>query len=112
MAQNRPRSYSPYAVEAAQLLGELIHIARRERHWTQPDLAERAGISVPTLSRAERGDPGVAIGTVFELASLTGVALFHSDRERLAMDLERARARSTLLPKRVIRPAGDVDDEF
>jgi transcriptional regulator with XRE-family HTH domain len=106
-----PRAYSPYTLEALQLLGEQISLGRRERRWTQSELAERAGISVRTLNRVEHGDPRVALGTAFELAALTGVALFQSDRERLSMDLDRTRARGAVLPSRV-RRREEVDDDF
>jgi transcriptional regulator with XRE-family HTH domain len=106
-----PRTYSPYTLEALQLLGEQIRLGRRERLWTQAELAERAGVSIRTLNRVEHGDPHAGLGTAFELATLVGVPLFHPDRERLSMDLDRIRARSALLPQR-IRRAGKVDDEF
>jgi transcriptional regulator with XRE-family HTH domain len=86
-------------------------LGRRERRWTQAELAERAGASVRTLNKVEHGDPRVALGTAFELAALAGVPLFQPDRERLSMDLERTRARSAVLPQRV-RRGGAVDDEF
>jgi transcriptional regulator with XRE-family HTH domain len=108
----RPRTYSPYALEAAQLLGELIRTHRRERGWTQAELAERAGISVPTLAKAEHGDPKVAGGILFELAALLGIRLFDSDEDRLSLELDRARARAALLPKRVPSDEGDDDDDF
>lgn len=110
-AMTFPRAYSPYTIEALQLLGEQIRLGRRERRWTQAELAERAGIGIRTLNRVERGEPRVAVGTAFELAALVGVPLFHADRERLSMDLERTRARSVVLPQRV-RPPRGVDDEF
>jgi transcriptional regulator with XRE-family HTH domain len=109
---NRPRTYSPYATEAAQLLGEQIRIARRERRWSQRELAERAGITPGTLIKIERGDPGVRLGTAFEAAALTGVPLFHADRSRLTLDLDRTRARSALLPERIRPRREDVKDEF
>lgn len=109
---NRPRAYSPYTLEALELLGELVRVARRERRWKQSELAERVGVSVGTLKKVEHGDPTVAVGLVFELATLAGVPLFHPDDERLSLDLERTRARSALLPKRVVPGAGDVDDDF
>jgi DNA-binding XRE family transcriptional regulator len=79
-----PRAYSRYTLEAVGLLGEQIRIGRRERRWTQAELAERVGISVRTLNRVENGDARVTLGTAFELAALTGVTLFQADRERLA----------------------------
>jgi transcriptional regulator with XRE-family HTH domain len=106
----RPRPYSRYTLEALQLLGEQIRLGRRARHWTQAALAERVGISRATLAKAENGDPGVAIGTVFELAALAGTTLFQPDQERLSMDLDRTRARSALLPKRVVEK--EADDDF
>jgi transcriptional regulator with XRE-family HTH domain len=110
MPSARPRSR--YAIEAAQLLGAQIQAARRERRWSQKELAGRAGITTPTLSKVEKGDPGVAVGTVFELAALVGVPLFHEDRMRLRLDLERTRGRSALLPQRVRPPRREIDDDF
>jgi transcriptional regulator with XRE-family HTH domain len=108
----RDRPHSRYAVEAAQLLGAQIQAARRERRWSQVELAGRAGITKPTLGKIEKGDLGVAIGTVFEVATLVGVPLFHEDRSRLTLDLDRATGRSALLPQRVRAPKRDVHDDF
>ncbi len=108
----RPRPYSPYAVEAAQLLGEQIRIARRGRRWSQRELAERAGITPGTLVKVERGDLSVRLGTAFELAALLGVPLFHADRSQLGLDLDRTRARSALLPERVRPRREELEDEF
>jgi transcriptional regulator with XRE-family HTH domain len=110
MASDRP--HSPQAIEAAQLLGEKIRIARRERRWSQRELAERIGITPRTLAKVEAGDLSVGLGTVFEAAALVGVPLFYPDRSRLSAELDRARARGSLLPGR-IRPRGDeVKDDF
>lgn len=43
-------------------LGENIRLARLRRRISTAMLAERAGISRPTLRYAEKGDPGVSIG--------------------------------------------------
>jgi transcriptional regulator with XRE-family HTH domain len=108
----RPRTYSAYSKEAAQLLGEQIGLARRERRWSQKELAERAGISPLTMAKVEHGDLSVNLGTAFELASLVGVPLFHSERPALSMDLDRTRARSALLPERVRPRKEDLVDDF
>jgi transcriptional regulator with XRE-family HTH domain len=108
----RARPYSPYALEAAQLLGEQIRNARRGRRWSQNELAERAGITPGTLIKIERGEPSVRLGTAFEAASLVGVPLFHADRSQLTLDLDRTRARSALLPERIRPRREDVQDEF
>jgi len=107
----RHRTYSPYTLDAVRLLGEQVRLGRRQRRWTQAELAERGGVGVRTLSRVEHGDPRVSVGVAFELAALVGVPLFHADHERLAMDLERTRARSTVLPQR-IRSTAEPDDDF
>jgi transcriptional regulator with XRE-family HTH domain len=110
MPRARPRT--PYAIEAAQLLGAQIQVARRERRWSQKDLAGRAGITTPTLSKIEKGDLGVAIGSVFEVAALVGVPLFYEDPVRLALDRDRTAARSALLPQRVRAPRREFHDDF
>lgn len=37
-------------------IGNQLRIARKERGWSQTDLAEQAGISRPTVARAEAGE--------------------------------------------------------
>jgi transcriptional regulator with XRE-family HTH domain len=106
------RPNSRYAAVVAQLLGAQIQVARRERRWSQKELASRAGITTPTLSKIEKGNLGVAIGTVFEIAWLVGVPLFHEDPVRLALDRDRTAARSALLPQRVRAPKREIFDDF
>ena len=108
----RTRTYSPYAVEAAQLLGAQVRLARRERRWSVQELADRAGITPFTLSKVERGDLTVGLGVAFEVAALVGVPLFHEDRSRLRIDTERARDRLALLPQRVRARKQGVKDDF
>ena len=75
------------------------------------ELAERTGVSRPTINKVEQGDPGVAIGTVLEAAVLVGVPLFDVDPD--VRDRYRAQKRSelALLPSRA-RPRRKVDDDF
>ena len=47
------RPYSPTTRKAAELLGLMIRAARLERNMTAQELAERAGVSRPLLSRVE-----------------------------------------------------------
>ena len=108
----KAESYSPYTWEAAQALGLLVSAARRERRWTAASLAERAGVSLTTLRKVERGDPTVALGTAFELAALTGVRLFDADRAEMPDRLDRFRDRAALLPSRVRDADESVFDEF
>lgn len=106
------RTYSPYAAEAAQLLGAQVTLSRRQRRWSAQELADRAGITPPTLRKVERGDMTVGLGVAFEVAALVGVPLFHEDRSRLGADLNRVRDRIAVLPQRVRQRAGEVKDDF
>lgn len=103
---------SPYTADAARLLGAQIQQGRHARHWTAAELAKRIGISRPTLSKIERGDPSVGLGAAFEAARLVGVPLFGEDRDRLRTELNRSRDRLALLPQRVRAPRDDADDDF
>jgi transcriptional regulator with XRE-family HTH domain len=108
----RSRLYSTETIEAAQLLGAQVALARRERRWPARDLAERAGITQPTLRKVERGDPTVTLGVAFEVATLVGVPLFYDDRTGLSLDLDRTRDRVAVLPQRVRVPADRTKDDF
>jgi DNA-binding XRE family transcriptional regulator len=68
----KQRTYSKYAQEAALLLGKQIKPARKQRKWSEQNLADRAGISRVTLQKMENGEMTCAIGLVFEAAALVG----------------------------------------
>ncbi len=103
------RVYSETVRHAAALLGTRVRQGRIARGWTVRQLAERAGISPPTLLKVEHGDPSVALGTAFDVAVLTGVPLFFDDRRRLASEAVREREYTALLARRV-RPVTDEPD--
>jgi len=106
------RTYSQQALASARILGLEIARARRARRWTLNELAERAGVSRITVRAAEAGTPTVAIGTVFELATILGIDLFGASPAELPELLTRGRERLALLPARVRRPATPIDDDF
>lgn len=105
-------AYAPQTLDATRVLGLQIASARRARRWTEAELAERAGVSRPTLRSVERGAPTVAIGTVFELATILGIGLFGADREELRSLVDQQRSRLALLPRRVREAADPVNDDF
>lgn len=107
----RPRTYSPLATEAARLLGSRVRLARRERHWTLRELADRVGVTEVTMQKVERGDLSVRLGVAFEAAAVLGVPLFHERRERRALEAAHVADRLALLPQSVRQPV-DVDDDF
>jgi transcriptional regulator with XRE-family HTH domain len=48
-------------VRSLSRLGQAISLARRRRHLTQQDLAERIGTTANTVRRMEAGHPGTAL---------------------------------------------------
>lgn len=108
----RERTYSRYTREAVTLLARQIQLGRKQRKWAEHDLADRAGISRATLQKIEKGDLGVAVGLVFEVAALVGIALFDEERGSLASHIARTDDKLALLPHAVRKPIKPVDDEF
>lgn len=112
MSKPASRPYSRYSREAMELLGRSIRLARIERKLTAQDVATRAGISRSLLQRIENGDPGCAIGAVFEAATIVGVPLFESDRGRLTTRLAHAKEKQALLPQSARPRSNSVKDDF
>jgi len=69
---------SPKSKSALERLGRDIRGARLRRGIAVADLAVRAGTSQSTVARLEKGDPGVAIGTLADILVVLGLV------ERLA----------------------------
>ncbi len=69
-------------------LGERLELARKRRRMTQHTLASRAGISIPTLRKLERGHAGVSVATFLRILQVLGLA---GDIDRLAADDELGR---------------------
>lgn len=99
---------SSVASEAVRVLGEGIRAGRLRRGWSVAILAERVGVTAQTITRIERGAPGVAIGTVFEAAHLTGVELFGGQRDLVGRIVANELA---LLPQRG-RGRREADNDF
>ncbi|MBP6900362.1 MAG: helix-turn-helix domain-containing protein [Burkholderiaceae bacterium] len=55
-------SLPPEVARALAALGEQLALARLRRKQSQRAWAQRIGVSVPTLSSMERGEPGVSMG--------------------------------------------------
>ena len=108
----KQRIYSEYAQDAAILLGKLIKLGRKERRWSEQNLADRAGITRATLQKIEKGEMSCAVGSVFELATLVGVRLFEQDGLPLAKHIEHTNDKLALLPKRIVTHNKAVRDDF
>ena len=106
------RSAKVYSSATRQLcaaLGSEVARVRRERHWSQTELAERIGVSLGTVRAIERGSVSVSLGSAFEAAFVLGVDLF-GGAETAAVRAADNRRTLALLPERV-REA-HVDDDF
>lgn len=105
--------YSSYTRKAVELLGKQIRLGRKQRKWTEKELAQRAGLSRATLEKIEKGDPSVTIGHAFELASLVGLRLFDAESPRLASHIARTEDKLAVLPSAVRKPGkAPADDDF
>jgi transcriptional regulator with XRE-family HTH domain len=100
----------PAAVQALRALGENLAIARVRRRESQRAWAKRLGVSVPTLIRMERGDPGVGAGIyttalwlIGRVGALPDLAAPGSDRGALESDVRRA------LKRRAVRSAASAE---
>lgn len=105
-------TYSEYTKEAVQFAGNLIRIGRKERRWSETNLAERAGISRSTLRSIENGSLGSSVGLVFELAALVGVPLFDVDAVQLSDHVRDSKRELMLLPARVRVDPDLAKDDF
>jgi transcriptional regulator with XRE-family HTH domain len=112
IAMTKQRAYSKYAKEAVFLLGQHIKLGRKNRKWSEQNLAARAGISRATLQKIEAGEMSPSIGLVFEVATLVGVPLFEQDSRALATSIELTQSKIALLPKRIRNKTKAVDDDF
>lgn len=108
----RTRVHLSQTLDAVRVLGLQVAAARRSRRMTARDLADRAHIDEKTLSKVEHGDPTVAIGIAFEVASLVGVSLFAPDPAELPAILHRQEDRLALLPGRIVERHDQPSNEF
>jgi DNA-binding XRE family transcriptional regulator len=93
-------------------LGSLIKAARIERHMSQVDLGERVGVSRYTISTLENGDPSVAIGTVFEAATIVGLPLMGDDPRQLTKLSQAIANLVQILPSKGVTQKVELDDNF
>lgn len=64
---------SPKVKPALERLGHDVRNARLRRGIAVADLAVRAGTSPSSIARLERGEPGVAIGTLADVLVVLGL---------------------------------------
>ncbi len=91
------------ARRAVRKLGEDIGDARRRRRIQAVLLAERAGVSRATLTRIERGEPGVSLGNYAAVLHSLGMVKWLSDVADARHDRVGLALADEHLPKRVRR---------
>lgn len=112
MTRTTKRTYSAYSQDAMSLLGATIRAERKVKKMTEPELAERVGVSRSFIQRIERGDMTCGVGLVFETAYILGIPLFEAEPSRLASQIQNVKDRLTLLPKTIHKKAKVINDEF
>jgi transcriptional regulator with XRE-family HTH domain len=63
-ASRSHRALPVITVDQLQKLGHDIAVARKRRHLSMRDMAERMMVNLKTVQRLEKGDPTVGIGIV------------------------------------------------
>jgi len=60
-------------------LGAAVKEARRKQGMNQTELAERLEVNRESVSRLERGDPGITLGIVLRALNILGLSLALED---------------------------------
>lgn len=72
MAKRTPPTH-PRARRQIAELGQRLRAARMRRSMTQEVMAERVGVSVPTLAKLESGNPSTSLATVLRALTVLGL---------------------------------------
>lgn len=81
MAKRTPPTH-PRARRQIEALGQRLRAARLRRSMTQEVMAERVGVSVPTLAKLENGEPSTSLATLLRVLAVLGLA---DDIEQIAV---------------------------
>jgi Predicted transcriptional regulators len=73
MAKRIPPTH-PRAQRQIEALSQRLRAARMRRSMTQEVMAERVGVSVPTIAKLENGDPSTSLATVLRALTVLGLA--------------------------------------
>jgi transcriptional regulator with XRE-family HTH domain len=89
---------------ALRKLGQDIRDARRRRRIPVQIMAERASISRTTLSKVEKGDPGVSLGIYARVLFVLGMAERLAELADVRSDALGLELDEEQLPQRIRRP--------
>ena len=100
----------PSVVESAvRELGQAIRVGRIRRRQSAQDFASRLGVTLPTLRKLERGEPGVALATFVTALWLIGLLDRLRDLAKPESDVVGNMIETGRLPRRVRRSHDDLD---
>src|SRR5882757_10931964 len=103
----------PSPVELAlRELGSAIRVARIRRRQSAQDFASRLGVTLPTLRKLERGDPGVAVATFVSALWLVGLLDRLRDLAKPETDVLGNMLETSRLPQRVRKSTHDELDRL
>lgn len=112
MSKKQLEPIAPLPVKRAlRKLGQDIRDARLRRRIPTMIMAERASISRTTLSKVEKGDPGVSLGSYATVLFVLGMAdrlgdLANVKNDTVGLELDEAR-----LPQRIRRSRAPRKDK-
>lgn len=66
-------------IHSPKEFGALVRSEREKQQWSQSQLAELAGVSLPWLSQFERGKPTARIGLVMKTLKTLDIKLWAGD---------------------------------
>jgi transcriptional regulator with XRE-family HTH domain len=103
----------PGSVRSALLeFGRAIRVARIRRRQSAQDFASRLGVTLPTLRKLERGDPGVAVATFVSALWLVGLLDRLRDLAKPENDVLGNMLETSRLPRRVRKSTHDELDRL
>lgn len=73
MSKRTPPTHPQYRRQV-EALGKRLRAARLRRNMSQPMLAERVGVSVPTIGKLEDGNPSTSLATMLRVLTVLGLA--------------------------------------
>ena len=73
LVRSRKAALFPESKKQIENLGERLRAARVRRGMTMEEMAERSGLSRPTLSALEQGSPSVAIAAYIAVLNILGM---------------------------------------
>ncbi len=99
------------AKESIKNLGSQIKLARKRRQWTIAELAQKVGVTSPTIIAVEKGESTVSIGVFISALWTLGM---ESELAQISnpTDQEGIKLMNARLPKKVKAKKRTMDNDF